>query len=569
MTDVKTAPEKTSAPGSAGAWPALIVSLILIAMVAFTYRDVLHHKFVYDDFELVVKNAGIRDLNFRGAATMMFNKRSLNYLPMRMLSYAVDYHFWKLNPAGYHITNIVLHAADCLLVFYLVLYLLTRVAVVPWGMARAVAAAGVSAAFFAVHPIHVEAVTWVSGRKDVLYSFFFLVGSIAFIRYRVKGEPTRFRGGYIVSLLCLGAAMMSKGTAISYPFVLLLFDLLFPVIARRTSLSQRVQEHFFMFLGLAIFFALDMRLAAREGMISSPFGGGVASHIFTVVKIVPFYLGLIFLPIHLSAVYDVASSHSIAEPAVILSVLAMAVLIGVFIYCRRREPLVSFSIGWFLLLLGPTLNIVPFGTFAADRYAYLALLGVCLVAGLVFDRVARIGRAANAAAWVVLICSLVACCQISHVRNADWKDQITFWSATKKTTPRSAKVRVGLGLAYIMYKQYDKALAELETAKKLDPEYVDDYIGLALYYLTVREPKKALGVLEEGLKYDPYNIELHYYVAMSYYDLGKYKSSATIFATVVRADPFYKKSRHYLYMSLKRLSKTMPYEQYQRFRDNM
>lgn len=569
MVMVEAVPEneKKATANSAGRRLVILVSLLLVATVAVTWRDTLHHRFVYDDFELVVKNRDIRDLSAQGLSRIFFGKDYLNFLPLRMLSYAIDYHFWKLDPFGYHLTNVILHAANSLLVFYMVLYMLAVVASPRWE--RAIFAAAAAAAFFALHPIHVEAVTWVSGRKDLLYSFFTLIGFYAFVRYRVRGEPVKFRGGYVVALLCLCAALISKGTAVSLPFVFLLFDLLFPGIARRTSLSQRIQEHVFFFLTMAVILGLDIKLASREDMFTGPFGGGLASHIFTIVKVVPFYLRMIFWPHPLSAVYETVVSRSIFEPVVLVSIATMAVVSALFIYWRRRAAPAAFALGWFLLMLGPTLNIVPFGTFAADRYVYLALFGICVLAGMFFGRLAGLRGPVKYAAVVILLVLFAACYQASHARNADWKDEIAFWSAAAKTQPRAAKVHVGLGMAYLREKNYEKALPELEAGRRLDPEFSTAYVGLGLYYLTLMDFKKAKEVLEEGLRRDAGDIELYYYYGMTNYNLEHYKIAVRMFFAVNQAIPGFMESNRYLRLSLKRLSEVLPSEEYQRFVDNL
>jgi len=539
---------------------AVIVSVCILA-----FYDVLHYEFVYDDFELVVRNSDIRDLSLESLRSMFFNKDYVNFLPVRMLSYAVDYHFYGLDPYIYHLTNLIFHTADSILVFLIVYWLLTRVLNRPFEKRKSMAAALVAALFFSLHPIHVEAVTWISGRKEVLYSFFLLMGFYGYIRYRVHGEPRMVGGGFIAALLCFLAGMMSKGTALAFPLLLLTFDLAFPAIARRTKLSRRIQEHVTMFIVLVILMTLNVKLATRESMFAAPFGGGSASHLLTISKIIPFYLRLIFLPDALSAVYDVPVAHSVFEPMTALSVFIMIALGAMIILTWRRQPIVAFGICWFIVALGPTLNVIPFGTFAADRYAYLPLFGLCLIAGMIFAELWSRGATLRLVAIAATIAIAVSCFIVTNGRNRIWKDQTAFWTATRKTAPKNAEVSVGLAMTYMDDMRYDDALAELKQALKLDPKSGLVYTGFALYYLTMKDLPNAEKVIKLGMKRDPFSSKLHFHYGILQYEKGDYKSAARVFAFVKKEKPGYQGVDEYLFKTIMKLRHQMSQKEFTDF----
>jgi hypothetical protein len=544
----------------------LLATLVVCAAVFGLFGGVIHHGFVYDDYELVVRNGDIRDLSVPGIGRMFSIKDYANYLPLRVLSYAVDYHFWGLNPAGYHITNIVLHAANCALVFFLVL-LLFEIASGGRAASRpgAVAAAAAAALLFAAHPIHVEAVTWISGRKEVLYSFFFLLGFYIYVLRRVKGGSGRASFDFIAVLLCFAAAMMSKATAVAFPFALVFFDWCFPTVSRRTPPPVRAQEHAVMFVALAALLALDVRLANKEQMISKPFGGGAGSHLLTIAKLIPFYLEQIIRPTRLSVIYDAPTAKSIADPIVLASILICAGVALLIVICRRRSPLVSLGAGWFVIALGPTLNVVPFGTFAADRYAYLALFGVSLIVGAAVAGAAKRGTAAHSAAAVLFVAAIAGCIFLSVQRNDDWKDSISLWRATTRTAPRSGKAAVALATAYIEKGEMPAALAELRRAGKLDPDYAQVYTGLALYYLTIKDLDAAERSVDEGLSRFPGDLKLVYHKGIVDFEKGDLQSASRIFAWFARNEPGFMNSGSYFASSLRRLKGKLPPDKYDKF----
>ncbi len=213
MTD---APQTTRRPRPSPAFWHVVGAIALVALTAGTFSNALQNEFVnFDDWPLIEHNAQIRSLTWDNVGRM-FTELSTNqaWLPLRVLSYAVDYHFWGLNAFGYHLTNLVLHTANVLLV-YAVLRWIVRRGLMAW----------LGAACFAVHPVQVESVTWASGRRDVLYAFFFLLSLLSFLRYLRGGKWRRWCYGASVAFFVL--AMLSKASAMMLPALLVLIVLLY------------------------------------------------------------------------------------------------------------------------------------------------------------------------------------------------------------------------------------------------------------------------------------------------------------------------------------------------------
>ncbi len=539
-------------------------ALLIIGLAVVLYLPTINYDFVYDDYTLIVNNHDIQEFNVESIKTLFFNRNTVNFLPARMFVYALIYHYNQLNPVPYHIVNIILHALNSLLVFGIT-------CLIAGGMGRngkgaetagAVFAGVVAALIFAAHPLHVEAVTWVSGLKDVLSTFFCLAGFIAYLTYRIKGDSGGFRAGYMIALIAFIFAVLSKATALPFPFALLFFDIIFAETARRTELSQRIQEHVFLFIVMGGLFTLNYVMAQKNLMIENVVGGGMFLHVLTIVKIIPFYLLKIIWPVDLSIIYDIPAASSLLDPAVIISLLALVLLTAFIIYFRKRNPALSFGTGFFVIMLGPTLNVIPFGTLAADRYVYLPLFGICLAAGVVagemFDR-GVVPRAVAAALVIVVGAGMIYGVE---KRNPDWRDPISLWESTVETVPESAKALASLGGAYLREKRFDDAMNVFRRALKADKTFPATYVGMGLYYLTKNENMKALNILQEGLKYGSGNINLLYHIGIAYYNLGEYLSAVRVFAAVDSAKPNYKSVGRYMQLTLSELKKELSREDF-------
>ena len=168
-------------------------------------------------------------------------------------------------------------------------------------------------------------------------------------------------------------------------------------------------------------------------------------------------------------------------------------------------------------------------------------------------------------AIVAAAAALAACVYVSTIKSGDWKDSVTFWTATARTAPRSAKAAVGLGTAYLETGEYGKALSALRRARRLDPDSPSVYSGLALYYLTFNDTDKAESVIREGLKRMPYDLGLHYHSGIVRYEKGDYAGAARIFAAVYAEKPGYLDVNIFLEATLKKLAGEMTPAQFESF----
>ncbi len=543
-----------------------LAAVLMFALAFLVFGDTLGHGFFDRDKNLILENPSIKTLSVKSATGLFRGKDYLDFLPLRMLSYAIDYSWTGKNPRGYHLTNLILHSANGVIIYLIAVLLLS--AVVPRGAwrARRRIAAAVCAALFVAHPVHVEPVAWIACRKEVLSSFFYLFGFYFFMRHRVKGEPVGFRSGYIISLVSFIAAMLSCPSAVNFIFAVALFDIVFPDTARKTVRRHRIQEYLVYLAAFGIVFTIYILFAIKLKMITGLYGGSVGAHIATVLGIAKFNIGKLLFPAGLSLVYDIRPG-GFSGAAVSAAVVAAAILL--FVLFLKRRPLMSFGIGWIFVALLPYMNIFPFNTAAADRFEYVAVFGIALLATGIGLWMAERGKAGKAMAGVLMFLLLGAYCRVSYGYASCWASETVLWERAVKIAPGTVRSRVGLGLAYLKTGKTNEAHREIIQALRIGPEDPDAYAGATRLFIDEKRYSDALLSAKKGLKFDSDRIELHYLTGLSYLGLGRYEQALKVFSAVRKVDPSYGDINFYMEKTTTELGKVVPYERFKEIIDGI
>lgn len=514
MTPDETAPHRPL--GLSPAFWHAVACVTLVVLTAGTFSNALHNRFVdYDDWFLVEENDRIRSLGWDSISTILTHRSSQGvWLPLRELSYAVDYAVWGLNPFGYHLTNVLFHCANVVLVYAFLFWLLRRQPL-----------AWIAAAWFAVHPVQAESVTWISGRRDVQYGFFFLLSLLAFIhgeaRYR-RGQ--RWAWHYAASLACLFAALLTKASAMMLPAVLVLGIVLFD--KSREPLWQRLAiciPHGVVAAGLA---AVHFAIARSADVVKvRAVGQGVANMAWAFAM----YLRLLFFPIHL------ATPHSrvplqwgtdlkviAADAAAVLALVAAAWLLA------PRRRLATFCLGWWFLVLFPVSNLIPISMLAAERYLYMPIVGACALGAY---HVGELGKRWPKAAGVLACIVLALFAVKTRDRNRVWFDGRTFWMDGVSQWPGSPITRIGLAASHLdanepmkAWRQYERVLEPRGMAHSTNPEHLPMvHAGLLECYDRVArrleadgKHQEALRVYETAVKQMPRRVALRLALAEAY-----------------------------------------------------
>lgn len=361
-------------------WLGIGFGFGILALTFLVYARSLGNAFVnFDDGLLIYGNEMIRGITPRTLRQIFTSYDPELYIPLTFLSYQINYLIGGLDPFVYHLTNVLLHAGNAILVSWVV-WLLS-------GKKKAAAAAGL---LFAVHPLHVEAVAWASARKDLLSAFFFLLALGTYLAHRAPGNG-RSMGRYWMSVLWMFLGCLSKVTVIMLTPVLFLFDLREEGRWRWGHVKEKTP-----FIALSAVFGI-VALFGKTGNTSL-----LLEKILIGCKAIAFSLQKLFAPTGLSVLYPYTQPISLATPDLFASVIVVAGVTLVAVALRRRLPDLLFAWGFFVLMLLPTITNFAKGAdaqrdvyFASDRYAYLSSLGFFFLIGLLVDSLTqRFGRIA-------------------------------------------------------------------------------------------------------------------------------------------------------------------------------
>lgn len=443
--------------------PARLLALVVLAVLA--YANAWSGRFQFDDFSAIVENPRLAD-----AGTFMGQFGHL-VRPVLYATFVFDRAVHGMNPAGYHLINLVFHVGSGLLVYFLLTKAVTgETPDVPFW----------TALLFLVHPIQTETVTYISGRASGLMSFLYLAALFCYHKAReaqvASAMRSLYQGGAILAfMLSIGA----KETAMTFPFMLLLWDLVIRRVRGASLRSAIVYGHlpFWVVLLLAAAWASSHSRYAYLAHFSyelRPLWDNVLSEAHAVV----YALALFFQPWNQNFDHDLPEIHSLGQWPLPFDLLILAALMTLAAGMVHRLPAVSLGIGWFFLQLLP-MAVIPRADLLSERNLYLASVGFLLVLVVVAGRaLARCGETLNmppvgrslgaALAWVLVLGLSAATMQ----RNTLYRDQVLLWSDAVKKSPAKARPHNNLGHAYALNGEWDRAIDEFRTAAQLDPGYV-------------------------------------------------------------------------------------------------
>jgi len=458
--------------------------LVWIALLSFvSYISALPNEFVgFDDFMLVLENRPVKEARL---GHILCRPIRGTYLPVRALSYAAEYAVFGARPFWFHLTNVVLHTANSMLVL-----------VVLRAAGTALPVAFAAASLFAVHAVHTEAVTWISGRRDVLFAFFYLIAFLGYVQFRRKGCAWAYVGSAAALLL----SGLSKGVAVTFLPMIVAWDWCEGRVRRGQLLGYARSVLVFGVITAAML-GVHVTMGGQSGAIKGYHGGSLASAMHAMAGVVAAYARLLCLPTHLCVNYYFAPSW---RPAVLSVVTGLAVLAGGFAFAwLRRRP--GFWFWWALLGLLPVLNLVPIGTLQAERYLYLPSISFAVLLAWAIHR-SRLDRRIAATA----LCSiLVAHAALTCRRNLDWRNTTSLWRSSLRSSPRNPK---GLGALALVAKEeglHRRAERGFLTALAIAPKDKRAHLNLGALYCQLGRTAEAATHFRRVVDLDPVNVKAH------------------------------------------------------------
>ncbi len=520
------------------------LGLLLVVATVALYYPVSGHPFVnYDDNVYVTENAQVKSgLNWDTVQWAFTTSEAGNWHPVTWLSHAFDYQLFQADPAGHHNTNLLLHVLNVLLLF--------------WVMRQATGFTGRSwmvAALFALHPINVESVAWISERKNLLSMLFFLLALGAYRWY--AREPRTSRYVVVAALFALG--LMAKPQVITLPFVLLLWDywpLRRMAIAGdqaafdapndaplpQRSLSWLIGEKLplLALCGASAFITMEAQQAAgamHTVKNSFPLSIRLGNAIVCYAR----YLGKAIWPSHLALVYPHPGTSLKTWEVLAALVLLLAMTALVLRERRRRYLLVGWF--WFLGTMVPMIGLVQVGEQAmADRYAYLPFIGLFImvcwgVADWAGQRKVSVALLAGASVVVLVALSVVAHRQLGY-----WRDNVVLWTHIIEVTPPNYIAQDDLGGAWLNKGQIQEAMKHFEMAAEIYPLDPFSNLNLAIYAQQHSDPQQAVARSKIVLDRTPsprMRSKAYTTMGLAYRELGDQEKSRECFEAAQREGP--------------------------------
>lgn len=511
-------PVPAAAPADPSRWHWLFPlagGLITVAV----FWPALGHQFLdWDDSINLVDNLAFRGLGWRNLRWMFTTTLAGHWIPVTWISFGTDYQLWGMNPFGYHLTNILLHAATAVAFYFVALRLLRITTGAGDGVLRLGALA--AALFFAIHPLRVESVAWATERRDVLSGLWFLLTVLTYLEAATTAGARR-RWWLAGSVACYALAAMSKSIVMTLPVLLIILDFyplrrLPPRWREWTAPAARsVWAEKMPYVGLAIATGFIASYAVRShgDMIASlPLANRVAVAFYGLA----FYVWKTFIPVLISPLYQLPSRLDPLDGPMLVSAAGVIGLTGALVWLRRGWPAglaVWISYG---VLVAPVSGIIQSGPqIVAARYSYLSCLGLALLVGgaviLLARRAAaqRPSRRWALAGIAVIVGGYVGLGVLSWQQTRIWRDPETLWAYTVSVEPGSPLAHGNLGLVYLNQGRLPEAEREIRAALQRAPEWevAQQNLGVVLVrqdrFAEAGEARAQLGylLLKRG-KYD-------------------------------------------------------------------
>jgi tetratricopeptide (TPR) repeat protein len=481
-----------------------------LVATAAVYAQVAEFAFVtWDDPLYVTSNPQVQQgLSAAGAAWALTARADSNWLPLSWLSHMLDIELFGLWAGGHHVTNLLLHAIDTALLFALLL-----------SATRERLPSAFVAALFALHPLHVEVVAWVSQRKELLSAAFSLLSALAYVAWTRRGGVTRYAG----VALAFAAALAAKPMPVTLPFALLLLDY-WPL--GRTCFGPRVagvemrsparllleKLPLFALSAAASAVAFAAQQIARSEAPDVPLGLRLANAAVACFR----YLGLAIWPSDLSILYPHPYVPELGgEPwsaATVAAACVGLVAITAVALRARQRPYAVVGWLWFLGTLIPVIGLVQVGTQSmADRYTYVPLIGVFIaIAWGARDAITVLGArgpAIRISACALAAAILLAAGVASHARARVWRDSETLYQASLAATPRNPVLLYNLGVVQSHQGRVEQAARSYAAALAIAPNHPEANNNLGNILLRAGRPEEALAHYRAALRGNPTDVQ--------------------------------------------------------------
>jgi hypothetical protein len=442
-------------------WRDQIAGAVLFAVATALYYQTTSFGFqvTWDDGTYVINNSHITEFTLANIVSLFDRPYEGLYGPIQMLTYMLDYRMWGLDPFGYHLSNLLIHSANVVLVFFV----LRR-------MVGEFMLAFFAALVFAVHPLNVENIAWVAERKTLVSAFFVLSSLLFYLHYRASTKRPRL--SYAGSLVLYLLAVFAKGTVIGLPIILVCYEWLLG--GERARRFRPIGPYFMISIlaaGATLWATVSTNVVGGGPDITLEFLFGLVYP--TMLPVWWEYIRLLLFPVGLSAYYIPTGRSSFLDPVVLAAIAGwLVVLAGVFYRASNR---VKFWFFWALVFFAPTSGILPWVVYYADRYMYLPGIGFYVLAGIgagacfrwVVQRWPKVKALESGFAAVAIVTAALIYGGLAYQRSAVWENEITLWTDTTLKSPEFSDGHLNLGAANLRAGRLDAAEVAYRRAHKM------------------------------------------------------------------------------------------------------
>jgi len=508
----------------------LIICLFLCVMTLLAYIQVKDFSFIKcDDDAYVTENPVVKEgLTWEGVAWSFGSLHAANWHPLTWLSHMLDVQLFQTRPAGHHLTNLVLHVINMILLFLF----LGEVTGAVWSSAFV-------AALFAIHPMHVESVAWVAERKDVLSTFFWFASLSAYAWYAKRPAVAR----YVWLFILFALGLMAKPMLVTLPFVLLLMDYwplnrlsggIPPAMPTNgwngKRLLQLATEKIPLFV-LSILSCMITIKAQRGGgamvsMLNLSLSDRIENSLVSYVE----YMLKLFWPFPMAYLYPLVKipAWQFVGAAILLLVVSSLAL-----YYIRRYPYLAVGWLWYLGTLVPVIGVVQVGVQSmADRYTYVPFIGLFVILAWGPSDALQGWKYRRIASSIAATAVLAACFVATWIQVGTWKSSETVFTHAMKVTENNYLAYNHMGIAYMDAEKYEQAHFMFKKAISIDPLYSNGYNNIGCLFALQGRLEEAAESFKTAIRIDPNDISRYRNLAVIYSKQGKTQEAEAVMAKI-------------------------------------
>jgi len=515
-----------------------IGTILLIAVVGiFLYRSSLSVPFLLDDLLFISS----QDSSIDGIRSFLQNQGIFKSRPLLGLSYAINYEISKNSPLGYHIINIILHAVNCIFLFFIIRKLI-ELPRNTFDHMKSVLLSLYGVLLFLIHPLATESVAYVSGRSSLLYTTFLLIAMLLFFK---SAEDRGWKMVFVavLSLLSYGAALASKEISLIFPLILFAVASFFALIP--------LKRQIFIFLLPSIFMSFLYVIATLPSVLflKSPdkTSRDFSVHMMTEIYIfAESFLKAIF-PTNLNFDPDYSDIISPFDIRFITGVIIFSLLLSAAFYLRKRNRIISFSIIWFVVSFSPYF-FIRLRDYMFERWLYFPLIAISFLCAGVLCEIFRkwenkpLLKFITIPPFLIIICSYT---MLTVDRLSVWQSAVSIWTDTAKKSPHKFRTHANFGSALLKEGRFAEAKKEIEEAMSINSEYAEIHFDMAEVYRNTGRDELAIEEYNKALQYMPYYINdknfVHYNTMINmgliYFKHNEKQEAINLFFKAVQLKP--------------------------------